>query len=127
MSSVQLQTVNEKLQAFPLGRFVNDFLAYLSAEAGMSENTVLAYGRDLKNFVDYCSSNKINSLHQIRPNIIQRYQKILTINERSETSIKRSIVAIRMFLRFAKFAGLLQEDFTALLHPAQRKRGGEAI
>ena len=115
MSLAQLQTVNEKLQTFALGKFVNNFLAYLSAEAGMSENTVLAYGRDLKNFVDYCSENKINSLQQIRPAIIQRYQKVLTVNEKSETSIKRSIVAIRMFLRFAKFAGLLQEDFTSIL------------
>jgi integrase/recombinase XerD len=39
----------------------------------------------------------------------------LSKGQKSEGSIKRSMVAIRMFLRFAKLTGLLENDFTAVL------------
>jgi len=56
---MQRQSVGEKLQALPLGQDVKNFLSYLTVEAGLSENTVLAYGRDLKSFLEHCKSNNI--------------------------------------------------------------------
>ncbi len=47
MSSVQLQSSSEKLASLPLGQSVRVFLDYLIVEAGLSNNTILAYGRDL--------------------------------------------------------------------------------
>jgi len=81
----------------------------------LSENTVLAYGRDLKSFLKYCRANKITQLRQIKPPLIQNYLRVLTKEQKSESSIKRSLVAIRMFLRFAKLTGLVEDDFTAIL------------
>ncbi len=115
MSSVQTQSVTDKLLTLPLGRNVKDFLNYLTVEAGLAENTVLAYGRDLKKFLEHCKSNNVNSLQQIKPAHIHSYMRILTAENRSESSIKRSLVAIRMFLRFAKLIGLIEDDFTATL------------
>jgi integrase/recombinase XerD len=115
MPSVQQQSVGEKLLALPLGRNVKNFLSYLTVEAGLSENTVLAYGRDLKSFLEHCKSSNIKQLSQIRPEIIQDYLKILTKAQKGEGSIKRALVAIRMFLRYAKLMGLIEDDFTAIL------------
>jgi integrase/recombinase XerD len=115
MPSTQIQSVGEKLPASPLGQDVKSFLGYLTVEAGLSENTVLAYGRDLKSFLKHCKSGKINHLQQIRPTVIQNYLRILTQDQKSEGSIKRSLAAIRMFLRFAKLTGLVEDDFTAIL------------
>jgi len=111
----QIQAIADKLLTLPLGGSVRDFLDYLTVEAGLSPNTILAYGRDLKSFLKYCSYNKVTSLPQIKPPLIQNYQQILTRNNSAESSIKRSLVAIRMFLRFAKLTGLTQDDFTAIL------------
>ena len=115
MSSVQTQSVTDKVLTLPLGRNVKDFLNYLTVEAGLADNTILAYGRDLKKFLEHCKSNNVNSLQQIKPAIIRSYMRILTAENRSESSIKRSLVAIRMFLRFAKLIGLIEDDFTATL------------
>jgi len=115
MPSMQRQSVGEKLLALPLGQNVKNFLNYLTVEAGLSENTVLAYGRDLKSFLGQCKSNDIKHLSQIKPTVIQEYLRILTQDQKGESSIKRALVAIRMFLRYAKLMGLVEDDFTAIL------------
>jgi len=115
MSSMQRQAVGEKLLALPLGQNVKNFLSYLTIEAGLSENTVLAYGRDLKSFLEHCKSSNIKHLSQIKPAIIQNYLRILTLDQKGESSIKRALVAIRMFLRYSRLMGLVEDDFTAIL------------
>ena len=84
MPSTQAQSISEKLLALPLGRAAKDFLNYLTVEACLSENTILAYGRDLKNFLDHCKSNKISQLNQIKPVLIQNYQRNLTRENKDE-------------------------------------------
>jgi integrase/recombinase XerD len=115
MLSIQRQSVGEKLLALPLGQDVKNFLSYLTTEAGLSENTVLAYGRDLKDFLEHCKTNNIRLLSRIKPSVIQDYLRILTQDQKGESSIKRALVAIRMFLRYAKLMGLIEDDFTAIL------------
>ena len=115
MPSMQTQSVGEKLLALPLGRQVKSFLDYLTVEAGLSDNTILAYGRDLKSFLTYCKSNKINQLQQIEPVVIRDYLRNLTQSQKSESSIKRSLAAIRMFLRFGRLTGLVENDFTGII------------
>lgn len=116
MSSTQVQSVDQARSGAPLGRNVKDFLNYLTAEAGLAKNTVLAYGRDLKGFLEYCKSKKVSRLEQIKPALIQSYLRVQTLrDEKSESSIKRCLVAIRMLLRFAKLTGLLEDDFATIL------------
>jgi integrase/recombinase XerD len=115
MASTQAQSVGQKLTALPLGQAAKDFLNYLTVEAGLTENTILAYGRDIKAFLEFYKSYDIKDLKQIRPNIIQDYQRRLTKQNRDESTIKRSTVAIRMFLRFARLVGKIDDDFTPLL------------
>ena len=115
MPSVQTQTVGDRLLTLPLGQEVKHFLNYLTIEAGLSENTILAYGRDLIFFLQFCKSEKISQLEQIEPPIIQKYLRSLTGDDKSECSVKRALVAIRMFLRFAKLTGRINNDFTSIL------------
>jgi integrase/recombinase XerD len=115
MLSMQRQSVGEKLLALPLGQNVKNFLSYLTVEAGLSENTILAYGRDLRDFLEHCKSGNIKQLSGIKPAIIQDYLRVLTKDQKSESSIKRALVAIRMFLRYSKLMGFIDDDFTAIL------------
>jgi integrase/recombinase XerD len=114
MPSVQVQSIGEKLGSLPLGQSIKDFLDYLTVEAGLSENTRLAYGRDLISFLEYCQSSKIRDLQQIEAALIQNYLVVLAKDEKAESSAKRALVAIRMFLRFAKLTGQIDNDFTAM-------------
>ena len=109
----------------PLWRNLRSFLDYLTVEAGLAKNTVLAYGRDLRGFLKFCSSStcacattgagKISELRQIKPVLIQNYLRKLSQEQKSESSIKRALVAIRMFLRFGKLTGLVEDDLTSIL------------
>jgi len=102
-------------EGLPLGRNLRSFLDYLTVEAGLAKNTVLAYGRDLRGFLKFCWSNKISDLRQVRPTLIQHYLRKLSHEQKSESSIKRALVAIRMFLRFGKLTGLVEDDLTSIL------------
>ena len=115
MSLVRLQSGSEKLVSLPLGRSVKDFLDYLKVEAGLANNTIMAYGRDLKGFLKYCDTQNVSRLQQIKPALIQKYLQELSRAEKSESTVKRCLVAIRMLLRFAKLTGRVSDDFTAIL------------
>ncbi len=103
------------IETLPLWQNLKGFLDYLTVEAGLAKNTVLAYGCDLRSFLKYCKSNNTNKIRQIKPALIHNYLRILTEEQKSESSIKRSLVAIRMFLRFGKLTGLVEDDLTSML------------
>ncbi len=122
MPSMQRQAVKKfdtqcstSIETLPLWQNLKGFLDYLTVEAGLAKNTVLAYGRDLRSFLKYCKSNKTDQIRQIKPALIHNYLRILTQEQKSESSIKRSLVAIRMFLRFGKLTGLVEDDLTSML------------
>ncbi len=115
MPATQIQSVGEEILSLPLGHHIKNFLNYLTVEAGLADNTILAYGRDLRDFQRYCKVCDINNLQDIRPTPIQNYLRIMTQEQKSEVSVKRSLVAIRMFLRFGKLMGLVKDDFTTIL------------
>ncbi len=170
MSLAQRQTIVADLRTLPLGRTVTDFLDYLVVEAGLSDNTVLAYGRDLREFLRFCRDSKIEKMEDVKPWLVRKYfgpraavpaasaplggsgapqthnsafgdpnvkaeglgdssrvEGILPSNRGrdardtsktirrgarfdSENSAKRALVAIRMFLRFAKLRRLIEDD-----------------
>ena len=103
------------IKTFGLHKDVRSFLNYLTVEAGLSDNTVLGYGRDLRGFLKYCKANNVSELRRIEPVFIQKYLRKLSEEQKSESSIKRSLVSIRMFLRFGKLMGLIEDDLTSVL------------
>ncbi len=115
MVSVQVRNVGERLGGLPMGGSVRGFLGYLSVEAGLAENTVLGYGRDLLGFGEYCEGLGIKDVGRVEAGVIQGYQRGLSRANYSEASVKRALAAIRMFLRYCKMEGLVDKDFTAIL------------
>ena len=99
----------------PLGRTVADFLDYLVVEAGLSDNTVLAYGRDLREFLKFCTAEGVRGIRQLKPRVVQKYLCEMAGGPKSENSAKRALAAIRMFLRYAKLTGLIEDDGAEIL------------
>ncbi len=115
MSAIQRATLRRKLQQTPLGAVVQHFLDHLDVEAGLSENTVLAYGRDLEAFVRFCRLHRVEALGALEPTHIYAYMRVLSADGRAEASIKRALVAIKMLLRFGRLTGQVEQDFSGLL------------
>jgi integrase/recombinase XerD len=115
MSLMQKQSVLAGLRTLPLGRPAADFLDYLAVEAGLSENTVLAYGRDLRDFLTFCRNDAVDRITDLSPGVVQKYIGVLARGSKNENSARRALVAIRMFLRFAKLRGLIADDGSEIL------------
>ena len=115
MPSTQVQSVSDDLLSLPLGSIVKGFLDYLKVEAGLAENTILGYGRDLRGLLEFCESERISEIEELTPVVIRSYLKTLTQESKAESSMKRCVAAIRMFLRFGRLTGLIEKDFAELL------------
>jgi integrase/recombinase XerD len=115
MSSMQLATLRERLGEVSLGTVINRFLDYLGVEAGLSENTLLGYGRDLLAFSQFCRLHYIQTMDQLTPKVIYDYQRSLSANGRAEATINRALVAIKMLLRFGAMVGRINDDFTSMV------------
>jgi integrase/recombinase XerD len=115
MVSTQLQTLRSRFSSSPLSGAVDRFLNYLGLEAGLSNNTILAYGRDLLAFAQFCEAAGVVDLRDVDPRTIYQYLHRLSGGSRAESSINRALVAVKMLLRFGILEGLLKEDFTGTL------------
>ena len=77
---------------------ISEFIDYIQIEKGLSENTALAYRRDVCDFVEYCEIEDINLITRLH---ISTY--ILNLKERQikQSSISRKISAIKSFFKWA--------------------------
>lgn len=112
MLTHQVQLLKRKLEDVPLGRPVVHFLDYLTVEAGLSANTLLAYGRDLVGFCEYCGRKHITDIGGITAITVYGYMQELAQRGLSENSQSRCLVAIKMLLRFGLMTGATSDDFT---------------
>jgi len=69
---------------------IDEFLSYLEIECGLSRNTILAYGRDLRGFTGPLT----------RPAIQDFMSGLMTGSRRRASSIARASAALRSFLKF---------------------------
>lgn len=89
---------------------IEPFLNYLIVEGGLSDNTILAYRRDLKRFTYHCRENGLTQPGQIDPLSMQSYAKYLSQENLATASIARHLVTARMFLRYHRLIGLVDKD-----------------
>ena len=82
------------------GSQISAFLEAQAAELAASENTLLAYGRDLQHFSDWLSDQKVNLL-SARQETIESYLIDLDSDGLSRSTRARRLSAIRQFYRFA--------------------------
>ncbi len=120
MSRKQLLNLYEKFDVLVCGDTVLSFLDHLTVEAGLSDNSLLSYGRDLLAFLEYCSQKGVSSFGDIDENLVFDYHHSLLGKSAAENSIARSLVAVKMLLRYAYSYGLIEKDHTVLLEAPRR-------
>jgi integrase/recombinase XerD len=85
------------------------FLAYISIEKGLSNNTLLAYQQDLKQFINYCSSS--NPLAKLDIQIINNWAE--AIGEIAPTTLSRKLSSVKQYLLFCNHEGYLKGDLAS--------------
>ena len=78
---------------------IDDFIAYIQFEKGLSDNTILAYGADLSIFAEFIEQKKINNLNDISVLLLEEYVKFL-FEKFNEVSVKRRLAAVKSFLKY---------------------------
>jgi integrase/recombinase XerD len=107
--------IRPRLTAAPAAtarRWIEAFINYLRAECHLSENTVAAYGRDLRCFQQWLGGRRIAAL-TIRD--LSDYAAWLHARQLAPASIGRAIVALRTFFRYLQLEGVLSENLAELL------------
>ncbi|WP_304619295.1 tyrosine recombinase [Paracoccus sediminilitoris] len=90
-------------------RAISDFLDAQAAEAGAARNTLLAYGRDLRDLSDWLGHRRL-SLANLTRDQIEDYLTHCDAQGLSRATRARRLSAIRQFTRFALEEGWRTDD-----------------
>lgn len=90
----------------------DSFLSYLRVERGLSENTLLAYGRDLAGFGSWAGKVGRRRPGAVKRADVQQYLRDLRLRGLSPRSIARTLATLRVFFRFLKQEKVTREDPT---------------
>lgn len=118
---------------------IQDYLNFLEAEKGYTENTIAAYQNDLGQFLEYVHHEEIlgaEAWEEVSQEAIEEYIQHLKNsaihglkNERySSSTVARKVAAIKSFFHFLVAKGALKHDPTLTLDsPKVKKRLPKAI
>jgi len=107
---------------------IQEFINYISVERGLAKNTLLAYSRDLKGYVDYLATDNVKQPQAVTRERVTNFMYSLKKRGLSTTSICRALAAVKMFHRFLVRENLAKDDPTNLVEtPKVWKRIPEVL
>jgi integrase/recombinase XerC len=101
--------------------FVHNFLSYLQTEKRYSENTRLAYERDIIQFLDFSAVNSEVDLKEIDSLLIRGWVVDLMEKEYTKRSVNRKLSTLRSFFKW------LKRENTIEVNPVQRVQGPKTV
>lgn len=110
-----------------LSDWIDEFLAHVRIERGLSVNTVAAYGRDLALWSRFCTEEEIDE-RAVRPADVTLFLERLRTGgvpaskPLAPTSVARILVAVRSLYRYLTREGQLKVDPTATIGAPKRPR-----
>ncbi|MEX0677522.1 MAG: site-specific tyrosine recombinase XerD [Pirellulales bacterium] len=94
------------------GRWIESFVDYLRSECHLSENTVVAYHRDLRRFYAWLAGRRVA---QLSIQELADYAGWLDERKLAPASIARHLASLRIFFRYLQLEGLLGDNLAELL------------
>ncbi len=101
---------------------LEEFLNHIKLERTFSDNTVQAYRRDLKRYIEYLSENNFHDFDKIEREDITSYLGLLRDLGLAGSSVARSISAIKHFHKFLVREDLADSNPTELIRSPRRTR-----
>lgn len=88
----------------------SDFLIYISSEKGLASNTIEAYRRDIQHFIKFLSFQNVEKITSVEKSHIVGFLGELFNKKYASASVSRKLIAIKVFLRFLKREGAVNEN-----------------
>lgn len=96
-------------------QLIDGFLDALWTERGLSQNTLAAYGRDLKTWADWLKEDLAQDILAADASSLQRYLAYRGKQGAKSSSMARVLSSLRRFYRYQLRQGRIQEDPSALI------------
>jgi integrase/recombinase XerD len=100
---------------------LNQYLNYLRFEKNLSENSIDAYKNDLKRYIDFLKTQRVDDLENIDEKHISRLIQVLSQIGLATSSVARNLSSIRSFHRFLLYEDTLKKD------PSEHVEGAKII
>ena len=100
--------------AMPLRDAVEEYLASLRVEAGLSPNTIAAYRRDLAQYLDFLEGMEPNTAD------VERFSVDIARKGLADSTHKRKLSAVKGLHRFMVAEGMRDDDPTVLVTGPRR-------
>lgn len=101
---------------------IEDFLAFLKLERGLSANTEDSYENDLGQFAAFLCEQAIHDWTEVEPSLVSQWLMELTDGGYAERSLARKLSALRVFARYLVKEGRRKDDFTELARGPKARR-----
>lgn len=103
-------------------RLLKQFVDYLVTECGLAANTIEAYQRDLREFINELDARDVCSVAKIDMLVIRAF--LVRLNERklALSTIARHLCSVKMFLRYLFIIGVAESDLGTLLETPKKWR-----
>ncbi len=96
-------------------QFIAEYLAYLAVERGLAENSLAAYGRDLRRTTGYLKQAGASSFSEVNRALVARLLFWLREEGLAPRTVARHIASLRGLFRYLLVQGHVKEDPTAHL------------
>lgn len=88
-------------------------------EKNRSKSTVLAYGKDIEQLMDYLKQNGVSQVHHVKKDHLEKFMSKLTDEGYTSKSISRKTNSTKTFFRFLQINEFISDDPAALItHPS---------
>jgi len=91
---------------------IHVFLRYLRVEKALAQNTILAYGRDLRRFSAFLAKRKKNDVAEVTREDVVDFLAYLYKEKLDSRSVARYLVSLRCFYKYAMMEELVRLDPT---------------
>jgi len=91
---------------------LREFLNFIQVEKGLADNTLVAYRRDLHDFLSFLKKIKITKLKEVDRHAVLSYQVHIKRSGLKFSTVRRRMVSVRAFFRFLILEGKGEKDPT---------------
>src|SRR3989339_375152 len=112
---MKIENVDRMELTKEIQREINQFIQFISLEKGLSDNTRMSYGHDLKQYAEFLNSKKINSFSKAETGNINEFMQVLDELGLSVPSRSRYLSSIRSLYKFLFSSGIADKNITDVI------------
>ena len=105
-----------------LDQAIDDYIVFLTVEKGASNNTIEAYGNDVRKLAQYLSDNDVTRWSQVDQYHIRGYLAHMQQEDVTNTTRARNVAAMKSFFRFLYLEKYTDSNLGELLDGPRKEK-----